>query len=63
MHGCLYHGKDAAGNCRYCRSIDTHRKFFSGKSGEGSIPMDEQSSFYDCISCWNTGIYGAGILG
>ena len=59
--GCLYSGKDAAGNCRYCRSIDAHCEFFSGKSGEKRVFVDEQPSFCDCVSCWNTGIYDFGI--
>ena len=61
VYGCLYSGKDAAGNCRYCRSIDAHCEFFSGKSGEKRVSVDEQPSFCDCVSCWNTGIYDFGI--
>ena len=33
----------------------------SGKSGEKRVSVDEQPSFCDCISCWNTGIYDFGI--
>ena len=35
--------------------------FFSGKSGEKRVSVDEQPSFCDCVSCWNTGIYDFGI--
>ena len=37
------------------------RVFFSGKSGEKRVSVDEQPSFCDCVSCWNTGIYDFGI--
>ena len=35
--------------------------FFQAKSGEKRVSVDEQPSFCDCVSCWNTGIYDFGI--
>ena len=48
--------EDVAGNCRYCRSIDAHCEFFSGKSGEGSAFLWMNSPLFMIV-------FLAGILG